>query len=454
MSESITRELLAENVSLREQLSKYKEKDLAYSFQVISLEKPITIRGVLIAEGVWKGIKYSYEEMKKVLDAFKKVPFLIDHGHTQEFGSKVVGSPIKIEADDVLRSLTFEAKIDNPEVAKLIESRQLDSVSIKGEFKNVDSSVSPPVGKDYVPIEISLTSSPACSFCNIFNVELSKSLNESRNKAMVGENMSEELEVNIEEDDILVAPELDKDGEFEFELMKESAYTDELAKKRPGYKVYPGYYPKKVKKGLKKGEKYYPKYPYYKYEKYGKPGKKKLSEEEMLDVLDLASDYRDFMKTCMKGGKDMASCATEWKEKKPAASTIVPPQSTQAMEDEFEEPPELAKDPIKCPVDGKEFKDLEEFKKHWNKEHKDDYGQYKHAKKLARAILTKEELRKAFRKTLSLADEPVPNTPVTTAVEPKQAQVTVPTKTEEELIKEYSNPQKVADLLLREGRKQ
>lgn len=472
-------ELLSENASLREQMSKFKEKDLAYTFQIISLEKPITIRGVLIAEGVWKGIKYSYEEMKKALEAFKKVPFLIDHGHTQEFGKTEVGSPIKIQADDLLRSLTFEAKIDNPKASELVISRQLDSVSIKGEFKKVDNSVSPPLGLEYVPIEISLTSSPACDFCNIFNIELSEHLNNKENKLMVGEKVMEELELElyIEEDDIFVVPELTEGTrEFEFEIMKESAYTEELAKKRIAYKVAPGYYPKKAKKGLKTAKGATPAYPYYKYEKYGTPAKKKLSEEEILDILDLASGYRDFMKTCMKGGKDMVACATEWKSKKPAASTEVAEEKdangciigkeewngtkcvpkVAMIEDEFEESLELAKNVIKCPACGTECKDLEEFKKHWNKEHKADYGKYKYAKKLAKALLTKEELRKGFRKTLALADEPVPNTPITTATEPKPVQVIkLPKKelTEAEIIKEYSNPQKIADLLLREGKR-
>ena len=443
---SIEKELVAENTSLREEVKKLKEQNLNYTFQIISLEKPIKIRGVLIAEGVWKGIKYSYDEMKKILDKFEKIPILIDHGHTEQFGTTPVGQILKVEADDMLRSLVFEGEVTDDKAIELTTSKTLDAISIKGEFKNIDTTQAPPIGLDYSPIEASLTSSPACDVCYIFNYELSnflhpikeeKPLNDTITNSNVGDiKMTDNLEeeIFIEEDQLLVTPELAEDGEFEFELIKESEWTEELAKKKVGYKLYPGYYPKKAKKGFKKAGKYYPKYPYYSYYKY--PYKKKLSEEEILDVLDLAESYRAFMKDCMKGGKDMAACATEWKSKKGATEQVPKEQPL----DEFEISEQELAEKAKCPACGWEGK-WEDFKKHWNKEHKEEYGQYKHAKKLMKKIIKDKELRSRIKSVYSLSEEPEPS------VKPSEAPL--PEKTEEEIIKELREPKKVADLLLK-----
>jgi uncharacterized C2H2 Zn-finger protein len=443
MSESIVKELLAENVGLRDENKKLREQsDLNYMFQIISLGKPIKISGVLIAEGIWKGLKYSFDEMKKALSKFVGLPVLVDHGRTKEFGSNEIGKITNVKADDILRSLVFEADITDDKAIELTTSKTLDAISIKGKFNEINTTSAPPEGKDYEPIEASLTSSPACEFCHIFNIELSnylnkqdKSLNISKpNIIQGGLNMSNlEEEFFVSEDEILVAPELTEDTEFEFEIMKEGAFTDELAKKKTAYKVYPGYYPKKAKRGLKKAGKYYPKYPYYKYEKYAK--KKKLSELEMLDILDLAKTYRAWMKECMGKGEDMASCAAKWK---PEYGASQEPTNVQPLEDEFEMEQSLAE--FKCPACDWTGKSLDEFKAHWNKEHKDQYGKYKHARKLMKAILTKKELRDHVKKVLELSEVDTSGTPATPE----------PTITEEDIIKKYAGkPKEIAELLLK-----
>ncbi len=115
----------------------------------------------------------------------------------------------------------------------------------------------------------------------------------------------------------------------------------ELRKAKKVVAVYYGYYGYPYYGYPYYGYKYYG-YPYYPYPYYGKypalkseeekseekeeedSERKKLemSEEELLDVLELAEDYRAFMKKCMKEktdiedvGERMKACAEEWKKK-------------------------------------------------------------------------------------------------------------------------------------------
>jgi len=183
----IMKELLEENVRLR----KANSQMLSYNFQVVSLSKPAIIRGVLIAEGVWKGIKYSYEEMKKAIPEFEKITMLVDHGHTKEFGDVSIGKMRKVVGNDMLRAIMFEAEVFDERAIPLVANKSLDSVSIKGQFNDLNTKISPPEGSDYKPMEFSLTSSPACDFCTIFNMELTKDLIESKTKGLLGDNIME-----------------------------------------------------------------------------------------------------------------------------------------------------------------------------------------------------------------------------------------------------------------------
>jgi len=442
MSESIMEELLNENIKLRQKLS---EESTSYKFYLLSVS-PLKISGVLISEGVWKGVLYSYkDQLIPALPKFEHLQGLVMHGKTDEFKDKVIGHLTKLGKDDILKAITFEAEVTDPDAISKIKDKVFDAVSIKGGFKQLDTSITPPKGIDYSPIEWSLTGSPACDNCIIFNVEeLSKNINlntkiikEKEGNLSLGElNMSSPNleEIEFTEDMVLVLPDnfegLEDYSEFEFKILPESEFI-ELAKQK---KDYYGYYPptgkrsKKVLKGRKVQGKGYPKYPAYGYypAKYGK-AKKGLEEDEAVDIL-LEGSYRDFMKKCMKEGKDMKACAEEYKS-----------QQSLSVEDEYEEPIELAE--IKCPACDWKGKNLEEFKAHWTKEHKDKYGKYKHAKKLARDIITKKELKDSFKKVLALSEE-VPPTPITPAIPVKEPTL------KEKLAKVKREPKVAAELLL------
>jgi len=269
MSETVIKELIAENEGLREKLA--AQGNVSYAFQIVSLSKPIRISGVLIAEGVWKGIKYSYEQMKASLSKFIGIPVRVDHGHTKEFGLSEVGKVDKVIANDMLRSLLFEAEVTDEKAQHLVESKVLDSVSIKGEFADADTKMFPPVGLDYTPSEMSLTSSPACDFCSIFSVELTKSLNQSETLSNTkGEFMSKEEELYISKDDVLVEEDIEEGTDGQFELKKRADFLIMKRGKR-GYIVTPGFYPSKVKDSIKKNGVVEPKYPYFGYDEFKVP---------------------------------------------------------------------------------------------------------------------------------------------------------------------------------------
>ena len=510
VNESILQELLAENAMLREKLDQ-RRSELSSRF-VILQKKPLKIHGVLIAEGVWKGVLYDYNEMKKSKNKFLGLPLKVQHGHSEDFGDKEVGKITKVKEEDLLKSLTFEAEVTDPKAIELVKNGTLDAVSIKGSFELVDTSSTPPKGVNYTPEEVSLTPSPACEFCQVFNYELSKrckeliSQEQHLNKEIpiqeVGDQKMEELnenEVYIAEDDLLIFPELTEEGqEGEFEVIKESDYSEELARKKRAVKVRPGVYPKKVKRVVVKKGKKVPKYPYYgyypyyysygypyyyyySYPYYGYP--KKLSEEEIIDTL-LEGDYKTFMKKCMKSGKDMKTCAKEWKEK---TSKYPPPKKEEETSKE-EKCPELELAEIKCPVCGKVFKTRKEFLKHWEEKHAAKYGEYGQVRKLIRDLKEKPELKKALKKHFELSKE-TPKEELKEEVKqeepkkeevkkeeekheetPKQEKEKTEEKTQEtpktesvpeppkknidEIVKELTSPEKAAELLIASNRKE
>ena len=469
MEDSVVKELLAENTELRKRLKDLEEKPGFSSAIHILSEAPLKITGVLISEGVWKGIKYSYEEMVKALPKFEKLKGLVMHGKTEEFKDRPIGELTKVSKDDILRAIVFEAIITDEEAAKKVKEGVFDAVSLKGEFKELDTSKTPPEGKDYTPIEWSLTGSPACETCLIFSVqELCRSLGENfiRESGSIegtGGNMSEDI-LEIREDQFLVLPDnadqLEDFSVFEAELVDFDTLI-ELAKKKKvkAIKVPAGKYPKaKATKIVKIYGYYYPYYGYPYYYYYGYPYYYYYEGglDELLDLLDLEANYREFMKKCLKekggGPEALKACAAEWRQK-------------QSAEEESEEK-ELAK--AVCPVCGKEFESLNAFKNHWAEAHEAKYGEYKKVKKIVKKMLEDKDFRDNIKKIivqLEGSSEEVKKEEPEKKEEPKQEEKKEEAKTEEvqkvpeeapkevseeELLKTIKRtPEVAADLLLK-----
>jgi len=433
VEKSIIEELLAENVQLRKKLSELTELSGFTSLIHILEDKPqLKISGVLIAEGVWKGVKYDFEEMCKALDKFQGLPIKVMHGHSDEFGDRNVGKVIKVAKDPILRAIVFEGIITDNRAAELVKDGTFNAISIKGAFKEISNDV-PPVGRDYTPIEASLTGSPACDNCYIFNVEeLSKSLKESDKANSIGEReMSEVEEVEIKEDQVLVVPknfsELKEGDTFEFEVKSldevlkevslqedEEGEAKEVKKiKKVIIRVPPGKYPKTATQGVKiygyPFPKYaYPYYYYYPYYGYTYPSVYYYYYypevlEEILDAIIENESYREFMKKCMKekggGPEALKECAKLWKEKQKEES-----EESSILEQECSEcNRELAT--IKCPVCGKEFSSKQAFLKHWKEEHEEKYGAYQLIKRLIKEMQENKAFLRRFRHIIELQEE-------------------------------------------------
>ena len=424
--ESIIEELIAENTMLRQKLCQIEELGFTSMINILTEKPQLKIAGVLIAEGVWKGVKYDYDEMKKALNKFIGLPVKVMHERSEEFGTKTVGKVIKVVPDDVLRSLAFEAVITDEKAAQMIKDGVFNAVSIKGGFGRIDDSRIPPVGLDYTPIEVSLTGSPACEHCYIFNVkELSKLLKDTNKNVDVGENRMSEDIFEIKEDEVLVLPdnfdELEDFSTFEFEVKKFPELVQELAEKKEEttkvkkvvIKVPAGKYPSTAKKGVKIYGYPYPYYAYpyyYYYPTYGYPTYYYYyypSLDELLDILIENESYREFMKKCMaeKGGgpEALKECAAEWKKKQQEQSEESENINKEtAIESEGESMTELAK--IKCPVCGKEFSSKQAFLKHWKEEHEAKYGAYQLIKKFVQKMSEDRSFVRQWKNIIALEE--------------------------------------------------
>jgi len=401
--ESILEELLAENAQLREKLGNYQELGFTSNINILAKKPKLKISGVLIAEGVWKGVKYDYEEMKKALSKFLGLPIKVQHGKSEEFGDRTVGKVTKVAADDVIRSLVFEGIVTDEKAVKLIEDGVFNAISIKGGFEKLEEDSTPPVGRNYTPIEASLTGSPACDNCMIFNVSaLEKALNDTHALSLDGEeemvegefgdevqNKTEETEtetqteetIEIKANEVLVLPDnWDEIEDFTvveaeirpideiLELAKELAKKKEKVKVVKIIKVPPGKYPKVARKIAKYYG--YP-YPYYGYPYYYYP-------------------YYYY----------------------------VYPEAAEEKEEEEGESMELAT--IKCPVCGEEFKSKRAFLKHWKEEHEEKYGAYQLVKRLIQKMEEDRSFTRKFKHIMQLEETETESTRDTVETEVKQ----------------------------------
>ena len=180
MVDKITEELVAENIALSDKLAKaqkelfkHKEAEFAYTFHVMELSKAsgtLKIRGVFLAEGIWKGMKFTYEKMKAFAKKFIGIPIMKDHGWDPRYGTTKGGIITKVVPIDSLRCLAFEGDVTLDAFKQLVEDGTVDAISAKAnwtlneknEVVDVESAV-----------EGSLTGSPVCEFCNLFSVGLS-----------------------------------------------------------------------------------------------------------------------------------------------------------------------------------------------------------------------------------------------------------------------------------------
>jgi len=175
--ESIINELLAELEELRkgtnESLLDTQVVESLSDFQYEELVDKLKLRGILISEGVWNGIKYPWNQIKEMAKQFKKklsnLPWKVEHGRTENFKDKVVGKNTKININDFLKAIEYEAEIDDEDAIKDIISGKFRASSLKFQLDAVTKD-SEKLAMNLVPLDNSLTEYPACKVCNVFTI--------------------------------------------------------------------------------------------------------------------------------------------------------------------------------------------------------------------------------------------------------------------------------------------
>ena len=335
MSESIIKELMSENAYLRKELEKLTKRSKPVNaeieslsgFQVEELANKLKISGILLAEGVWNGVLYTKDEIKKMYEKYKedlaKLPITVEHERTEEFGDREVGRHTKVEWSDTLGAIIYEGEITELEAIKRIKNGTYNGTSLKIYLERVPCD-NVEKGINLRPVNNSLTSLPACSSCLIvskeelsaksipgtfryYGVNIERNINSNENKG-VGEVEMDKKNENIEEqakqekltveetfelkeDMVAVLPELQprvREVELEFVTPAEAIKNRRIiygyypagkypvAKKRAKVKVYYYYFPASYGVGYypeKQGypQYYYPQYYYPEYPKYYYP---------------------------------------------------------------------------------------------------------------------------------------------------------------------------------------
>jgi len=289
MSKSIIDELASESAYLREQYKNLQESieensnltsvpvevETLSDFMVTEeLANKLKISGILLAEGIWNGVLYTKEELKKMYNKFKdklsSLPLRVEHNRTKEFKNKIIGKNTNVEWSDTLGSILYEAEITDPKAIKLVQDYTFPATSMKTQLRKMSDGVTTR-GVDYKPIDNSLTESPACHSCVIVSKEelSSKSDNipmyrfygiiketdlniENDNNIKEEVDMSKEVKELIKENFelseamVMVLPEDEVIKEVELELM---TLSQALKRKRVIYEYLPpGSYPTEKRK--------------------------------------------------------------------------------------------------------------------------------------------------------------------------------------------------------------
>jgi len=306
MSESIIAELLAEIEALKQNKATFTKSEIVESlseFKYEELVDKLKIRGILLSEGTWNGLKYSWDKIKEMFnkysDKLEKLPLKVEHGRLSNYKDKKVGSHIKVRLNNFLKAIEYEAEITDDKAIEDVKDGKFRATSLTLRTDRIVKD-GEELAVNLVPLENSLTAYPACKVCNVFHIEeLTSQVNyfgirlykkDLDNKLKEVDRKMECLEVK--EGQVLVFPDIPEEELFAEEQELEMMVMDEeeaMAKKKRAVRVPPGKYPRKaIKKriivyyypgyGYYYPYEYYP-VPYYYWYYYGYPtGKSELEE--------------------------------------------------------------------------------------------------------------------------------------------------------------------------------
>jgi hypothetical protein len=127
---------------------------------------PLTIRGVALKEGVWNGIFYPYDEIKRTIQGLIGKPLFSDH---EKSVRSVAGKVTGITTDDVNRLANFEAVIVDEPTATKVLAGLVDSVSVGVIVDRMPEDMGM-TARNYEFKELSLVIDPACKDAKIKEV--------------------------------------------------------------------------------------------------------------------------------------------------------------------------------------------------------------------------------------------------------------------------------------------
>jgi len=167
MTEAI-KELIVELEGIKEENELLKAQlrsmtsTLASDFIVLS-EAPKVIKGIAIAEGTWNGDYYPAEALREIPNV-GSIPVLVEHGDSEEFGTKAVGLVKEWEYIPLINAVAYQAEITDDRAWQLIKEGKLTGISLQ-------SFVAKGNGGHRVlymkPFEASLTSNPAVKYAYV-----------------------------------------------------------------------------------------------------------------------------------------------------------------------------------------------------------------------------------------------------------------------------------------------
>ena len=130
------------------------------------MPKSLMIKAIALKEGTWNGLFYPREELKKFGEGLKGVPLMVDHSKSVR---DIVGEVLTSEYDESQRAIIIEARVDDPELIKLILDKKVNGVSV-GVFVERIRENGRLVARDYDFAELSIVIVPACDKCEIVEV--------------------------------------------------------------------------------------------------------------------------------------------------------------------------------------------------------------------------------------------------------------------------------------------
>jgi hypothetical protein len=124
---------------------------------------PLIIRGTALKEGVWNGIFYPYDEIKRTAMGLIGKPLMTDH---EKSVKSIAGKVTGISFDDVNRCVNFEATIIDESTANKVLAGLVDSVSVGVIVDRMKEDMGM-TARNYEFKELSLVIDPACKDAKI-----------------------------------------------------------------------------------------------------------------------------------------------------------------------------------------------------------------------------------------------------------------------------------------------